>query len=249
MTGAGVTSTQPESVCLLHLCKPTGDSVMARITINGISFDPTAPGPATAALAKTDAADSNYVLIQTTSPPTEAQRAQLKKLGVNIHEHVSENSYLASYKPKSLAKVRALKFVDWAGVYMQNFKIPPSLRPPAAEMGGAAAANVLPQALALSTRRTLRNVDIVLHDDVDPSDGELKQKIAAAARTNPENLTMSRHKVRLNVQERYLNDLAGIDEVRHIEEVPDVKLFNNIARSILDANVVLKGTSFQGDGQ
>jgi serine protease AprX len=218
---------------------------MSRITINGISIDPTVPGPATAAMAKTDASQSDYILIQTTAPLTDPQRAQLEKLGVVIHEYVSENSYLCGYKPKSLAKVRALKFVAWAGVYMQDFKVALNLRPPAA----AAAADVLQQAPAQATRRTLRNVDIVLHDDVDPNDGELKQKIAAAAHINPESLTMSRHKVRLNVQERYLNDVAAIDEVRHIEEVPDVKLFNNIARPILNANVVISGTPFQGDDE
>src|SRR5438552_2068721 len=154
---------------------------MARITINGISFDPTAPGPATAALAKTDASKSDYVLIQTTAPPTEAQRAQLQKLGVVIHEHVSENSYLGAFKPKSLAKVRALKFVTWAGVYMQGFKIPPNLRPPAAE---AATTKLFPQISAISTQRTLRNVDVLLDDDVNADDVELKAKIATGARVN-----------------------------------------------------------------
>src|ERR1700687_3734390 len=149
---------------------------MARITINGISFDPTAPGPATAALAKTDSADSNYVLVQTASPPTEAQLAQLQKLGIVIHEYVSENTFLCTFKPKSLAKVRALKFVTWAGVYMQGFKIPLNLREPVA---AAATAGILPQEAKTSTRRTLREVDIVLHDDVDPNDAELKKKIAA----------------------------------------------------------------------
>jgi hypothetical protein len=60
---------------------------MARITINGISFDPTAPGPATAALARADATNSDYVLVQTAAPPTEAQLEQLKKLGCVIHEY------------------------------------------------------------------------------------------------------------------------------------------------------------------
>src|SRR5438105_1656914 len=215
---------------------------MARITINGISFDPTAPGPATAALGKTDASKSDYVLIQTTAPPTEAQRAQLHKLGVVIHEHVSENSFLCTFKPKSLAKVRALKFVTWAGVYMQGFKIPPNLREPVAT---AAAASILPQEATTSTRRTLRKVDVVLHDDVDPNDAELKKKIAAAARINPEDLAMSRHKVRLQVQERYLNDLAAIDQVRQIEEAPNVKLFNSEARPNMNAHVVLNGTTFE----
>jgi serine protease AprX len=97
---------------------------MARITINGISFDPTAPGPATAALARTDATNSDYVLVQTATPPTEAQLEQLKKLGCVIHEYVSENTFLCTYKPKSLAKVRALKFVAWAGVYMKASRFP-----------------------------------------------------------------------------------------------------------------------------
>src|SRR6185295_6272352 len=55
--------------------------------------------------------------------------------------------------------------------------------------------------------------------------------------------------VRLHVQERYLNDLAAIDAVRHVEEVPSVKLFNNVARPILNAQVVMGGTTFAGDGQ
>lgn len=219
---------------------------MARITINGISFDPTAPGPATASLAKLDATQSDYILVQTNAPLTDPQKAQLEKLGVVIHEYVSDNSYLCTFKPKSLAKVRALPFVSWAGVYMQGFKIPPSLREPVTT---AAAASVLPQAATTSTRRTLRKVDIVLHDDVDPNDAEVKKKIAAAVRMNPDDLAVSRHKVRLEIQERYLKDVAAIDEVRHVEEAPERKLFNSAARPIMNAHVVLNGTAFEGDGQ
>src|SRR5215467_5922149 len=142
---------------------------MARITINGISFDPTAPGPAVAALAKTDASDSDYILVQTAAPLTEAQRSQLQKLGAAVHEYVSENTYLCTFKPKSLTKVRALKFVTWAGVYMQGFKIPPNLRE---SLPAAGTATLIPQAAATSTRRTPRQVDIVLHGDVDPNDAE-----------------------------------------------------------------------------
>jgi len=219
---------------------------MSQITINGISFDPLAPGAATASFAKSDASDSNYILVQTKSPLTDAQRAQLEGLGAMVHEYVSENTYLCSFKPKSLAKVRALPFVTWAGAYMEGFKIPPNLRESLPAAGTAA---LIPQATAASTRRTPHHVDIVLHGDVDPNDAELKKKIAAAARINPDDLVMSRHKVRLNVQERYLGDLAAIDEVRHIEEVPERKLYNNIARPILHASVVVNGTTFQGDGQ
>lgn len=219
---------------------------MARITINGISFDPSAAEPAAAAFSTTDASTSNYILVQTISPPTVAQWAQLEKLGVKVHEHVSENSFLCSFKPKSLAAVRALKFVTWAGVYMQGFKIPMDLRPPTAE---ASAASIVPPVPVNSTRRTLHKIDVVFHDDVNPDESELKAKLATAAHVDPSDLVMSRHKARIQIQERYLNDLAAIDEVRHIEQVPAVKLFNNIAGPILRAPVTVGATTFEGEGQ
>jgi ABC-type Mn2+/Zn2+ transport system ATPase subunit len=193
-----------------------------------------------------DGLKSNYILVQTNGPLTDSQRSQLEKLGAIVHEYVSENTYLCTFKPKSLTKVRALKFVTWAGVYMEGFKIPPNLRE---SLPAAGTATLLPQAAVPSTRRTPRQVDIVLHGDVDPNDAELRKKIAAAARINPEDLVMSRHKVRLNVQERYLRDVAAIDEVRHVEEVPERKLYNNVARPIMNASVVVNGTPFQGEGQ
>src|SRR5262249_22194635 len=124
--------------------------------------------------------------------------------------------------------------------------IPPTLRPP---VHAAAAANIVTPDQSHQTSRKLRRVDVVLHDDVDPNTDTLKNKIAAAARLNPADLKMSRHKVRLQLQERYLDDLSAIDEVRNLEEVPEVKLFNNIARPILNAHVVVNGTTFEGDGQ
>src|SRR5262249_24296037 len=139
---------------------------MSQITMNGISFDPTGPAPATAALAKTDASDSNYILIQTDGPLTDSQRSQLEKLGAFVHEYVSENTYMCTFKPKSWTPVRALKFVTWAGVYMQGFKIPPNLRE---SLPAAGTASLVPQAAGTSIRRTPHLVDIILHGDVDPN--------------------------------------------------------------------------------
>lgn len=217
---------------------------MARITINGVSLDPSSSATAMAGLTSADASQSDYVLIQVQAPLTPDQRAELSKLGLVVQEYVSENTYLCSYKPADLSAIRRLPYVVWANVYLRGFKIPPGLRPPA-----AGAAHLVPPEEGPSTSRKLHRVDVVLHDDVDPNSDALKNKIAAAARLNPADLTMSRHKVRLQVQERYLDDLSAIDQVRHIEEVPDIKLFNNIARTIVNAHVVLNGTSFEGDGE
>jgi serine protease AprX len=219
---------------------------MARITINGISFDPADRSPAAASVSSVDASQSDYVLVQTTAPLTADQQAQLKGLGVEVHEYVSANTYMCRYKPTDLSPIRALPFVAWANVYLQAFKIPPALRPSA---GAAPATSAVPLEQGNLTSRKPRNVDIVLHHDVDANADALKARIAAAAHVSPDDLTMSRHKVRLHVQERYLNDLAAIDEVRHIEEVPTVGLFNNVARGIIAADVAINGTAYQGEGE
>jgi hypothetical protein len=60
---------------------------------------------------------------------------------------------------------------------------------------------------------------------------------------------MGRHKVRLTVEERFMDDLAAVDAVRVIQEVPAVQLCNNVARTILNAHVVVAGTTYEGNGQ
>lgn len=219
---------------------------MSRISINGISFDPAGPSIAAADAASPDTSKSNYILVQTTAPLSDADKAKLSELGVEIQEYVSENTYMCRYAPSDLTAVRALPFVSWAGVYLQGFKVNPSLRPPVSAVQSNA---IGPLEAASSVSRTLRQVDIVAHDDVDPNSADFKAKVAAAAHVSPDTLTVNRKKIRLNVQEKFLNDVAAIDEVRHVEEVHRVKLYNNVAREIIGANVVINGTPFQGAGQ
>jgi serine protease AprX len=220
---------------------------MARITINGVSLDPVANAQAlaVAGLASPDASQSDYILIQTRGPLTPEQKGQLAGMGVVIHEYVSDNTYLCGYKAADLSGIRALAYVIWADVYLRGFKVAPNLRPPAV----APAAHILPTAVAAAHSNTPRTVDIVFHEDVDTGSDAVKTAVAAAARVDKDTLPMGRGKVRLTVQEKYLDDLAAIDAVRVIQEVPKVKLRNNVARSILNANVVVSGITYQGDGQ
>jgi serine protease AprX len=211
---------------------------MARITINGVTVDPLAKGPALAAApprAK-DASGSDYILIQTREPLTDEQRAKLASLGVVIHEYVPDDTYLAGFKGTDLKAIRALKFVTWADVYLRDFKVPPTLRPASALAGAER-----------SPSRKMRQVDIVLHEDANPE--AVREQVAAAARVNPEDVTAGRGKVRLTVQEGALDSLADIDAVHHVEPVPERQLFNNVARGILDADVTINGTKYQGAGQ
>jgi serine protease AprX len=220
---------------------------MAVITINGISLDPVAQSDAlkAARLESPDASQSNYVLIQTSGPLTDEQKEALARLGVEIQEYVPENTYLCRYGPSDLDAIRALPFVVWADVYLEGFKIAPSLRaaPP------DAATSVLPTAVPRSPSRKPREVDVVLHDDVDPSAAPVRERLAAAAGVDADELQVGRGKVRLTGQEGQLPKLAALDEVHHIEPVPARQLFNNVARPILHAGVVVNGTQHQGDGE
>jgi hypothetical protein len=220
---------------------------MALITINGVSLDPSADAQALnlAGLESADAEASDYILIQTIAPLAPDQTDELARLGVVVQEYVSENTYLCSYKGTDLTSIRSLPFVSWANVYLRGFKVAPNLTP--AQMSPAA--RVLPTPAASSLSRTPRTVDIVFHEDADTGADALRTAVSAAARVDKDTLPMGRRKVRLTVEENHLDDLAAIDAVRVIEEVPDFELCNNVARSILNANVVVNGTTYQGDGQ
>jgi serine protease AprX len=230
---------------------PLEGKTMAKITINGIAIDPSTQGPALAAagLHAADAADSNYILIQTHQPLDKAQKAELEAKGVVILEYVPDNTYLCQFQPTNLDDIRALPYVAWTNVYMRGFKVAPALT--ALPPGGPGGARSLLE-IAATPARTVdtvpKTVDIVFHRDVNPA--MVRDKVAAAARMDPADVQVNRQKMRLAVQTQYLPDIAAIDEVRHVEAVLPRKLHNNVARQILhlDGNPGV-GATFEGTGQ
>jgi len=133
-----------------------------------------------------------------------------------------------SRKPTS--RMRALPFVAWADLYPKAVKIAPSLRNVEARPGGLTAAIAVMDAVGKldATRKT---VDVVLHRNVDTK--KAAKHIAEAAHLTPAQVTVLRGKVRLVVKQRRLDDLAALDEVRHVEEVLPRKLLNSVARQVL----------------
>lgn len=221
---------------------------MAKITINGVSIDPDAQRNAmgVAGLISPDSSTSNYILIQTTQPLNRDQKNQLATLGVEILEFVPENTFIARYEPANLDAIRNLPFVEWANIYLEGFKIPPQLR--TAEVNKntnnlLALSDVEPPILQQPKR-----VEVVFHHNVSIDDN-LRDRVAAAARLNPEDLQFSNNAVKLTVQPRFLEDLAKIDEVRHIEEFVPRQLFNNVALGILNADKTHTTVNLQGENQ
>jgi hypothetical protein len=222
---------------------------MPRITINGITIDPTVQSRALAAasLIAPDASSSDYLLIQTRQPLDGTQRQALKDVGVEVLEYVPESTYVCHYRPADLNKIRALPFVAWSNVYMKGFKIAPALLTATGDLKTANLMNVHNTPPDILSRQP-RLVDVVLQSNVDPA--LVRDKVAAAARLAADSVQVGVHKIRLSVPQRYLRDLAAIDEVRHIEDVVPLKLHNTVARQVL--RVELKGggpPAFEGEGQ
>ncbi|MFB6805288.1 S8 family serine peptidase [Streptomyces sp. NPDC056387] len=219
---------------------------MSRITINGVTVDPLAQADdlATASLVSEDATTSNYLLVQTSHPPTSEEKEELAALGVVIHEYVPDDTYLCGFRPTDLDAVRALPFVTWADVYFKGFKIAQSLRSNRLRPGVA----VLADPLEAGGPRP-RTIDVVLHEDVDVSADGLQDRIAAAAGVSPGEVQTDHDKVRVTVREEDLSALAALDEVKEIEEVPERVLYNTVAANLMHARVSLNGTKFRGEGQ
>jgi hypothetical protein len=62
-------------------------------------------------------------------------------------------------------------------------------------------------------------------------------------------LKFSGNQARLNVQQDYLAAIAKIDAVRYIQEALPLKLHNDVARKILNADVLINSTPYKGEGQ
>lgn len=214
---------------------------MARITINGISIDPMKQGAALAAanLISADASQSNFILVQVTSPLTPIDRQKLADLGAEILEYVPEDTYICRYLPQDLSVIRALPFVSWVNVYLHGFKISPKLRP-------AATANLLAAAPPTQSKDRV-TVEVVLHKS-SMSDA-VRNQIAAAAGVDPSQLQAGRSKIRLTVEQRRLGAIAAIDAVRHIERYFPPRLTNNVARGILNADQAQAAGTMRGEDQ
>ncbi|KFZ07914.1 hypothetical protein V502_09672 [Pseudogymnoascus sp. VKM F-4520 (FW-2644)] len=223
-------------------------AALAPISINGNTLDPANPAVRAAGLVTGDAADSNYVLIQTKGAVTKDNKDQLQSLEVGIKELVSDSTYLCRYEPADLEPIRNLDFVKWANVYPTHFVVSSRLKPDRATVTSS-------NMTVLSTNP--HKVDVIFHAEHKKDATTLIEQVAQAAHVNPSGLSGRKDKVRLVVQERYLEDVAKIDEVQSILEVRPNKLFNNVARNILMGrgnvanlnNIVIEGITFRGQDQ
>ncbi|EED20825.1 subtilisin, putative [Talaromyces stipitatus ATCC 10500] len=165
-----------------------------------------------------DSSSTNYIILRTKGEPlNKRQKEKLKDLDVVVDEFVgdeTEQVYLCGFKEDSLEQINNLDFVDYVGIYANEFVVPENLQ------ADAQAATV--------------NVDILLQRDVAEVSEELIQKIAEAADVDPEAIDLEDGGLQIKVDADKLEKIAALDEVRVLHTINEPALFNNVARKILN---------------
>ena len=206
---------------------------MAPVTINGNIVDFDKSHPSTEPFSPdASAADSNYILIKTNDSLNRQEKAELQELGAVLQEYVADNLYLYQYKPTELAPIRDKSFVAGAGIYSKNLKANADLK---------TVSSVAPE--------DTRTINVVLHEDKDKAPRDLVPELARAAGVAEDQITVDGNQAKLEVKPDKIGSLAAVDSVRTLEDVPKRVLFNNYARQVLDADVVVNNTPYQGAGQ
>lgn len=176
---------------------------------------------------------SNYTIIQRPNPSYE-QQVELEELGTVFHMSMEKDTSLCSYKAKNLKPILDLPWVTYAGPYPTLFKVHPRLQP----RDGSSSRKV--------------DVVIIFHDDVDAQSDTVIAAVAKQARLDPKTLKADGGFLAVRIQEKYLSDLATVDQVRNVEEDYVNRVFNNVVRNMLKADVVQQGSDgkgYSGQGQ
>ncbi|KAJ5480021.1 Peptidase S8/S53subtilisin/kexin/sedolisin [Penicillium desertorum] len=217
---------------------------MPVISINGNHLDPQEQLPVLRALhhETEDAKKSDHILVQSVEPLSSEQEDEIEGLGVDIQQYVSKNTYLCGYKDTDLEPIRRLPYISWVNVYLDMFVIQSSLKTPAEN-------TTLSSFPAVPKNSISQTIDVLLHKDVDPRSAHVISEIAAAVHADPDTLDVGGSKIRINVQNQYLEGLATLDSVKSIQPVYPVRLFNNRAIEILGSPFRATGIQYEGEGQ
>jgi serine protease AprX len=223
------------------------------ININGNFFDPdpAAATPQGAALDSADqtplggghirvdhsgdAANANYIVVTANEPLTRQQKATLAGLDVKMLEYIDNNSYLCEYRPSDLDRLRSQDFIKYAFVVPVAASIQSRLNSWVADFtdGG-----------------DTRTVDVVVHRDGQKAFDEVVNEVVRVSGVPRDNLQLSDHKIRLDVNRDQLAAIAALDHVKSVDQVVPVTVLNDVARVILGAeNININGTAYNGHGQ
>ena len=149
-------------------------------------------------------------MVQSRTRLSPSDRQKLDHTGVKHLDYVSKNTYLCQYQDGDLGKIRQLESVVFVDSYQKKLKITPSLEE--------------------AEQDQFCKVDIVFHESVNPYSPDLQSDIMKKSHRDMGDIKFLPRKARLTIQRLYVDAVASIDDVRRIEEVGEVVMYNTVAR-------------------
>ncbi|KAK0609110.1 hypothetical protein DIS24_g12491 [Lasiodiplodia hormozganensis] len=223
-----IASTKNAIICAAVLGQHTPSTV--KINGNTVNFGSHAPNGLFSAAGPT--LDSDYILLQTKTDLSKAELRELNELGADLQEYYGQEIYLFHYTPTSLKPLLEKGFVLNAVPYQKGLKINSHLKQ-----------------TKVANPQSTETIHVVLHERKSEEVNKIITDLASRAGLDKSDVTVDGNKIEMTVSTSKLDALADMDSVRTIEQVPEKVIFNNVARDIMSANVILNDTSYTGKGQ
>jgi hypothetical protein len=187
-----------------------------RIELRGYEFDPLIEGEPPVPSVLRASGESAYALLQLDGTPKREELDALRAAGVTFHDPIAGNAYLVRIDAKGAsaiaakrAEVASLPSVRWVGALHGAYKIDPGAK------GGEVLLDLFPDADLAAAEAALASAGVKVLERSDTAKVKL---------------------IEVEADADLLPLLAGIEGVRWVQDKPVLKLVNDDARFVIQAN-------------
>lgn len=214
-----------------------------------------------------EASSSSYILVQCSDFPSNEQLQQLKDMKIRILEKLENHTYLCCYEHADLDIIRTLPFVTYANVYHPDLVVHKSLTDGLARVnrrvlhevaahGGPPTVSSATSTEPVPVHDKTISVNVMLHPGSAMTPADLKAHLSKELNIDPAEINEDVGSVMLDIKADQIDQIARIDDVRRIRELPRFKLHNYTGRAILGPGIAAPGKklaarqrAFDGEGE
>src|SRR5271156_6797760 len=148
-----------------------------------------------------------------------------------ICRSLAHNTYLCRYEPADLEQVRQVPYVIYANVLHKDLKINFDLKQ---KMRNGADTDGADGSRAANPESPTHDVNVVLHPRPDRDAAQLREHMIQVMGVPQDQIRLNGDDLRATLRPADIEQLAHLDEIMAIEEVPEYEGFNNLAQVILN---------------
>lgn len=184
-----------------------------------------------------NAAQSNYITLQTSTTLSENEKQELRQTDVEILEYVSDNTYLCRYEPAELDHIKIKPYIRHVAEYDNRFKTDSFLKD---TLHASKDRDGLPASVT---------TDVELHQCADRNLQQTKADLAEKIGVPESEIAIKGDKLSIAVEPQQLPLVESLDSVKSIYEAVPTSLCNNFARHVLHAKISTDEMEYTGKSQ